>query len=412
MLFHDRTGLAMMFVMPLFLVCIITIIQDSAFRVVNENKISLLIVNSDSGEYGTQLVEKLRESKFFTATINNNLDSNSIKQVMTDDDHLTSLFIPANFSDKLIQKSQVVSGIIMRELGLKETDDSDPKIAMPPLKFYHDPVLQENFSASIVNIFDGYVSAIEGDLLITQICLQLDLKEAPKQLRVAMTENKINIEKISATLSNSDLIPNSTQHNVPAWTIFAMFFMVVSLGGNIVKERINGSFVRLTVMPTSFSLVLGAKLFVYLSAVILQVILIFSMAKLIFPYIGLPHLTMPSSMFIFALVVLISGIAAVSFATVIGTLSQTVEQANGFGAVSVVILAAVGGIWVPSFIMPEYMKILSYCSPMYWSLESFYTLFLRGGDLGIIAPKLAGLLIFSLVCFMITYLQLKKSRII
>ena len=199
-LLHDRTGLAMMFVMPLFLVFIITIIQDSAFRVVNENKISLLIVNNDTGEYGDQLVDMLNESKFFNVTINNSLDSNSIKNEMISNDQLTSILIPVNFSNKLFEKSQIVSGIIMKELGLKESDSSKPNIAMPPLKFYHDPVLQENFSSSIMNIFDGYVSAIEGDLLITQICLQLELNEAPEQLRAAMTENKIDIEKISNTL--------------------------------------------------------------------------------------------------------------------------------------------------------------------------------------------------------------------
>ena len=31
-------------------------------------------------------------------------------------------------------------------------------------------------------------------------------------------------------------------HNVPAWTIFAMFFVVISLAGSIVPEKLSGSF--------------------------------------------------------------------------------------------------------------------------------------------------------------------------
>ena len=48
-LLNDKIGLALLFIMPVLLVLIITIVQDSAFKVVNENKFSLLIVNKDSG---------------------------------------------------------------------------------------------------------------------------------------------------------------------------------------------------------------------------------------------------------------------------------------------------------------------------------------------------------------------------
>jgi ABC-2 type transport system permease protein len=283
---------------------------------------------------------------------------------------------------------------------------------MPSLKFYHDPVLQDNFCSSIINIINAFVKSIEGDLLITQICEQLELKEAPQKLKEAVASNQVTIEKIAATLSDNDITPNSTQHNVPAWTIFAIFFMVISLGNNLVKERLNGSFIRLKTMPTSFVLILGAKMLVYLIAVFLQVALIFSLAKFTFPSIGLPELIMPSNVLAFFVVILMTGMAAISFAMAVGTMASTPEQANGFGAVSIVILASVGGIWVPSFMIPEYLKIFSYCSPMYWCLEGFYTLFLRGGDWAVLLPKLFGLLIFSLTCFGITFAKLKKDRII
>ena len=42
-----------------------------------------------------------------------------------------------------------------------------------------------------------------------------------------------------------ELIPNSVQHNVPAWTLFAIFFIIVPLSINIVKEKSQGTFVRL-----------------------------------------------------------------------------------------------------------------------------------------------------------------------
>ena len=47
LLLHDKVGLLLMYLMPLLLVFIITIVQDSAFRLVNDNRLDILIVNND-----------------------------------------------------------------------------------------------------------------------------------------------------------------------------------------------------------------------------------------------------------------------------------------------------------------------------------------------------------------------------
>jgi len=412
MLWHDKTGLLLMFLMPVLLVFIITIIQDSAFKIVNENKITLLIANQDSGEEGEALVQLLEHSKFFTISQNTTLDELTITKEMNNTNQITGIVIPENFSEKLYEKSSVISNTLLEELNLVEKKTQTLNLDMPSIKYFHDPVLQENYSTSIVNIVNALIKTIESDMLISEICEKLQLKEAPEKLKKLMAANEISIDAFAATLSDNDITPNSSQHNVPAWTIFAIFFMVIPLGSNIVKERLNGSFIRLKTMPTNFSLILGSKLAVYLLAVILQVTLIFTLAKATFKTIGLPELTLPDNMLAFAVVVIMTGLTAISFSSAIGMTARTQEQANGFGAVSVIILAAIGGILVPSFVMPQYMQVLSMASPLHWCLECFYTLFLRGGSWAILLPALAGLLIFSLICFGFTYLQLKKKKII
>lgn len=47
-LLRDRVGLIIMFSMPILLVIIITSVQNSAFELVNNNKISLVIYNNDN----------------------------------------------------------------------------------------------------------------------------------------------------------------------------------------------------------------------------------------------------------------------------------------------------------------------------------------------------------------------------
>jgi ABC-2 type transport system permease protein len=56
----------------------------------------------------------------------------------------------------------------------------------------------------------------------------------------------------------------------------------------------------------------------------------------------------------------------------VGVFAETQEQANGFGAVSIVILAALGGLMVPAFAMPDSFKTVIQLSPLHWCLEAYY----------------------------------------
>ena len=96
----------------------------------------------------------------------------------------------------------------------------------------------------------------------------------------------------------------------------------------------------------------------------------------------------------------------------IGILSKTEEQTNGFGAISIIIFAALGGIWVPNFIMPEMFQKISTISPLHWCIEAFYVLFLKQGNWSDLLKPLLVLLFFSIACQALAYYTLyirKKS---
>src|ERR1700694_746746 len=62
---RDRVGLFMMFFMPILLVVVITSVQNSAFELVNNNKISLIVFNKDKGLLGGRMVEGLQKTGLF-----------------------------------------------------------------------------------------------------------------------------------------------------------------------------------------------------------------------------------------------------------------------------------------------------------------------------------------------------------
>ncbi len=412
LLLSDKVGLIIMFAMPLLMVFIITIIQDSAYKIVNENKISILIVNNDDGPAGSKLIELMGESSLFEMTQDDSIPKEKIKDEVLERDKLTALYIPNDFSDKLGQKAGQLGGKLFSDMGLKDEPEDTATKVLPGLVFVHDPIMQENFCYSVVNIIGSFTGIIENQLMVAQLYEEMGIDEVPEDMMKEMLTNKVNIEWQAATNSDKSPNPNSTQHNVPAWTIFAMFFMVVSLGSNVVKERVNGSFIRLKTMPSNFSLVLFSKMFVYLLVAIGQVAFIFSVGMLTFPSIGLPSLVLPDNFLAFAVIVVLTSLSAVSYAFMVGAWSKTQEQAGGFGAVSIIIFGALGGIWVPTFVMPGYMQTISNFSPMHWCLEGFYTLFLKGGSWTQLYSIILVLFAFIIVCQLAAFIKLRIEKII
>jgi len=412
LLINDKVGLALMFVMPLLLVFIITIIQDSAYKMVNENQIPLLVVNQDKGQEGRKLVNLLKKSGLFKIDSQDAIKQEALKAELLARGKMIALYIPATFSAGLESNAEDVSGILMDDLGLEHDTTAREKFSMPRLAFYNDPVLQENYSYSIMSVIQSYMSVIENSLMIDRMYANMDIPERSEKLKDRMISNRVGIDQIVASNNNSTAIPNSTQHNVPAWTIFAMFFMVVSLGSNIVKERINGSFLRLKTMPTTFMVVMFSKMAIYVVVAALQVAATFSMGVWILPKLGLPKLTVPDNIIATIAVIFISSMAAVSYALMIGAFAKTEQQANGFGAISIIIFGAIGGILVPTFVMPGFMQFFSNFSPLHWCLDGFYVLFLKGGSWQDLRSVFAFLGIFIVFCQLATYFKLRLERII
>ncbi len=412
LLINDKVGLALMFLMPLLLVFIITIIQDSAYKMVNENQIPLLVVNHDTGKEGGKLVDLLKKSGLFKIDSQNSIAQESLKSELLSRGKMIALYIPATFSAGLESNAEDVSTILMDDLGLEHDTTARDKVSMRKLSFYNDPVLQENYSYSVMSVIQSYMSVIENSLMIDRMYANMDIAERSAKLKDKMISNRVGIDQIVARNNNSTAIPNSTQHNVPAWTIFAMFFMVVSLGSNIVKERVNGSFLRLKTMPTTFMVVMFSKMAIYVIVAALQVALTFSMGIWILPKLGLPKLSVPDNIIATVAVIFISSMAAVSYALMIGAFARTEQQANGFGAISIIIFGAIGGILVPTFVMPGFMQFFSNFSPLHWCLEGFYVLFLKGGSWHDLRTVFAFLGIFIVFCQLATYFKLRLERII
>ena len=410
---RDKVGLTLMFVMPILLTLVITSLQVGTFELVNDNKIPLLICNKDTGAASKQLIEVLNKAgRFNLQTTTTNLDTKQVGIKMNEQNALVAIVIPVNFSERIKAKANDVSAKALNDFGVKEKSNQQLNTNLYAITFYYHPILQSSYRQSIQGGLRAALQAVESKQVLQTLYFSLNEKPLPKSLEDEIVTNQINIDEVPVSKDGSSVIPNATQHNIPAWTIFAMFFIVTSLGSNLVKEKLSGSFVRLKTLPTNYIIALLSKQITYLGVCLTQVIVIFSLGFWLFPLIGLPALNIPHSLIALVIVSIVCAWCAVSYAQCVGVFAQTQEQANGFGAVSIVLLAAIGGILVPSFAMPHSFQFLLNISPMHWCLQSYYNIFLEGAPLSAVLKNIIPTLLISIFLQIISLWQLKNKNLL
>ena len=409
---RDFGGLVILFVMPLILIITITLIQDGTYKSMSDVKIPILLVDNDNDTISKTVRKNLNESGSFEVLTQ--LNGKDITEEVAQDavfkgKYQLAIIIPDKLSSDLQLKVNQNVDRIVSSFGLTDSISSEvenQKIEPKEIKLYFDPATQLSFKNGVKNAIDRMISQIETSSIYTTFQKQLGEGDEP----VFEQESFISFKEIVPTIDNKEILPNSVQHNVPAWTLFAIFFIVVPLSINIVKEKSQGTLVRLITNPVPYAVVIAGKTATYLVICMIQFYLMVAVGIYLFPHIGLPALDVSGKLFLMSIVAIFAGLAAVGFGILLGTLAKTQEQSAPFGATSVVILAAMGGVWIPVFAMPKVMQFIAHISPMNWGLNAFYDVLLRNGGILEILPEISLLLLFFIITVTIAIAYDKKKR--
>lgn len=416
-LLRDKVGLALMFVMPIILAIVIASVQNSTYELVNNKKIPLLLLNRDTAEASKVLEQTLEKGgMFILKKVPLATSDSALRLRLQSKEALLAMVIPENYTQDVLLKSQNVSEQALQVMSVAGEDSNaspQEKIKASPITLYYHPVLQPSFRQGIDGALGSVLQIVQSKYIVRQLYSGInDNATIPDSLENQILTNETPINQLAVARDGGELVPNATQHNIPAWTVFAMFFVVISLGASIVREKTSGSFLRLKTMPTTLSLSVLSKQVTYIAITILQAFVIFLLGKWFFPLIGLPALNFPKDKLALMLVIFVCGWCATSFAIAVGVFSKTQEQSNGVGAISIVLFAAIGGLLVPSFAMPQSFQTVMRFSPLHWCLEAFYSLFLEGGTLADVLKNLTPVFVIIVLLQAAAWVGMRQKRYI
>jgi ABC-2 type transport system permease protein len=229
---------------------------------------------------------------------------------------------------------------------------------------------------------------------------------------------KVNADNLTgSTITKAERInagprPTSVQHNVPAWLVFGMFFVVTTIAGLFVEERSCGALNRLLSLGANPLVLLLAKVLPFMLINCLQAGLMLAVGVYLIPILGGDALSVHGINWLALLMMVLAiSLAAISMALLVATLVKSQAQASAIGPMMNILMAAIGGIMVPTFVMPAVMQKLSQFSPMNWALEGLLDVLLRGGNLHSIRVEATHLLLLAIASISLAYLifRFKKS---
>ncbi|MDH4234865.1 MAG: ABC transporter permease [Gallionella sp.] len=203
--------------------------------------------------------------------------------------------------------------------------------------------------------------------------------------------------------------PTAVQQNVPAWLVFGMFFVVASLANLFLQERQCGALARLASLGVPTSMMIWSKALPYLAINGLQAALMLAVGVWLMPLLGGDALSLAGIHWGALLLVLLAvSMAAIGLALALASLVRTHAQASAVGPTINILMAAIGGVMVPKFVMPDFMQRLAEFSPMNWGLEGMLAVLLRGSDLAGVLQPTAKLMGFATVMIIIAVLFFRR----
>jgi ABC-2 type transport system permease protein len=369
----DWHGLLVLFVMPAVFILIMSLAMQDAFDEHQNVIIEYAVVNHSKDDLAGELIEFLKEDPAFKATVLEQVPE-PLSSIVASERYKFALIIPEDFAQRLTA-------------GDGEEKPMLQVLIAPTVKSY----LKQLFSALVRS---GVVQ-----LKMTQLLAESGVDATPDQDMLAeLSQVELGMTYAIENEDATAVTPTSVQQNVPAWLIFAMFFVIIPISTAFIIEKQQGTFVRLRLMNLSALNLMLAKLAPYYVVNLIQMSAMIAVGMLVVPLLGGDRLNWPSSLGGLIIITSAASFAAIGFALLIATIAKTTVQATTMGGVFNIIFGALGGIMVPKFVMPATMQDITIVSPMSWGLEGFLDVFLRNQSWQAVLPESLALLGFGAVC--------------
>jgi ABC-2 type transport system permease protein len=411
-LFRDRGGMIALFAMPIMFILVMSVALQGVFQVGSGDRpVEVLVVNQDRGatyidgsearlaEDALRALVQVEGLRFVTQVDGTPLTRERAEALIADGEYPMALVFPPDFSARVVGAVGDAVADPPTVLVIVDPAAGTPLVA---------PV--EAAVAAYVNRTAAYAQApYRIRLALAEATADFPPEQAPVVARVGQAliarllavydlgeiggRSEVRLEERVPAEFHIEELPDAVEQNVPGYTIFGVFFIVSVLAGSILNEKEVGTFRRLMVAPLPRAALLLGKLLPYYLVNLIQVALMFAVGWLVF------GMNLGNAPLALVIVTLATAAAATGLGLLVAALGKTERQISGISTLLALTLAAVGGMMVPVFVMPDFMQVVAKISPHYWALQGYQDVIVRGLGVKAVLPEAGVLLGFALAFY-------------
>lgn len=349
---RDLHGLALLFLLPLAFILVMSLALQDAFDARAGRGLAVMVQNSDGGPVAQQIEDGLVASDAYRATSAPDLDLDALVELARRGDIAFAVEIGAGFEAWL------------------ESGDGEP------VTIVVGPAIDQRSALVFTNVVRRALAVARTTRILAELGHQPSGAIVPEVRVVHGYGEMQNVQ------------PSAVQQNVPAWLVFAVFFIAIPFSNTFIRERQLGTSRRLRTIAVSPLTQFLGKLCPYFVLNQLQIAAMLAAGVFLVPLLGGHALELNGSLAALLALASMLSLAALGTALLIAVLARTSEQATMTSGLGNIVLAAMGGIMVPAFAMPPAMQSIAQLSPMAWALDGFLVLLLHDGDIADIATQL------------------------
>lgn len=352
------------FLFLLFMPIIFIVMFGSIFNQDDGASITLRTVDQDQSPASKALIEQMKGIM-------------DVKQLSSD-----------NFNEQLdqIKQGQFSAMLVIPsgfEQSMKEGKAAD-------IKLYQDPAAQTE-TAPIQAIL-GSISANYREQKLTDLLMAKGNTKAQADAALA---SPIHIENVSTTSDHLNMIDQV----VPGMTVMFVFFIMITMARRFFEEKKTGLLSRIRTTRIKPLHYLIGMWFPFVLTVICQCAILFAFGHFVYD-LKLGDIAALSAV-VLSLSIAGTGIGlGLSFLVPGEGAAMVVTQIISMGG------AMLGGLWVPSYLLPQSVQTIGHFLPQFWAQHSLLDIIVHGAHIGDIWSSALILLAFGLAGLTIALIRL------
>jgi len=389
---RDRMGLVWLLVMPMVFSFIMGELMGGMGSGSGARALPrFVVVDQDGGAAADDLLAPLQDNeRFRIVRVDSVIDRETARGLVEAQKRTAVLFIPPDYT------ADLAAG---REVKLSLYFDSERLSSQTANTLLDRSVLRVNTIAAAERLVakdlppGAALSRDRSRAFDSKIFNQL--WENPHLTLAASTLGRIESDDWGLTQSH--------QHVGPAYVLFFVMMFLMMTAKELVAARQDRTLARLVMSrASSFDLVMGFFVGGMIIGLVQSTVLLV-LNSLAF---GIDYGDSPLGLVL--VVVLFAGFCS-GTAVFLGCVARTGAQADGLGMALTMTMAALGGLWWPLEIVPEFMQTLGHSLPTGQAITIFHDMIGRGYGVPQLADMLLGLAVWFVVALLVGSWRLRRQ---